>query len=812
MSQIIFNNYIDMSGIAATPSSIGYTVGYDLDGVLKQKDQNGVVTPIGKSSTQRLDETLKYGNQTGTHSIIMGTATSIGTNNKQASTRIYMDYGSGNILRLSATASNTNTIQEISPEKIFLSATYSTKKTTLQISSSTFSLYSGTTTYSTFIEQTDGNRLTIGHYDANIGSGGKISVIDTGRTYDGAGSDNKAYVHINSKGATTSIGVQNSVVIGGSGLTASSSNTVYLGNSVNINNAYVLPSIDGLYNQILTTDGGGTVSWATFSVGAIPLKTVLAEGNTSGTYSIIMEGDSHITLGTNSLINSSETDFEIQMDYLKTDNKYYISIMGSKLGSILDNGILVGTESIILDTKGELDIIVDGEATITSGDQRGLVYDTDYSATFVDNSLITKRYLIDNSGFYYVNNTAFVDPLYGDDLTGTLNKPNMPFSTIASAMIGLTASTWTNTSRARIYLRKGTYTQVARMENYIDYYCEPGVVFTENGFRDYSGINTNIYGHASFIGGDSSLIPLISLHTSNIEMEFDEINSDQAIARLAGLTSSVNMRGRKMKSISNAGYGISVEGSTNLGIYVDENILGAYETIYAQDNFSGSLHIETPKLYSNGTIAISGVASGQVHALRVGNNVTGNIKVKADIEEISSTTLGNNSAVLISSGNVHIDGDIKGNSSYGVYVASGSSGNLSINGDISSTKEAIYDVNDSVMVKISNSFIKSDGLGTFTQSIYMGSSGNMYISNSTLYNGLTNSSVINATIEQSTIGVYNSLAYSPGTASNFILCTHSGYTMGFHNVRSNMDNSDNIVDLFNPSGFIYDQNLFIPEF
>ncbi len=51
MSQIIFNNYIDMSGIAATPSSIGYTIGYDLDGVLKQKDQNGVVTPIGKSST-----------------------------------------------------------------------------------------------------------------------------------------------------------------------------------------------------------------------------------------------------------------------------------------------------------------------------------------------------------------------------------------------------------------------------------------------------------------------------------------------------------------------------------------------------------------------------------------------------------------------------------------------------------------------------------------------------------------------------------------------------------------------------------------
>jgi len=45
MSKITFNTFIDMSS-AATPSS-GYLVAYDLDGMLKQKDQYGVVTLIG---------------------------------------------------------------------------------------------------------------------------------------------------------------------------------------------------------------------------------------------------------------------------------------------------------------------------------------------------------------------------------------------------------------------------------------------------------------------------------------------------------------------------------------------------------------------------------------------------------------------------------------------------------------------------------------------------------------------------------------------------------------------------------------------
>lgn len=53
MSYLIFNNLIDLTG-AATPSS-GYTVAYDLDGIIKQKDVFGNVTPIAGSGGGSFD-------------------------------------------------------------------------------------------------------------------------------------------------------------------------------------------------------------------------------------------------------------------------------------------------------------------------------------------------------------------------------------------------------------------------------------------------------------------------------------------------------------------------------------------------------------------------------------------------------------------------------------------------------------------------------------------------------------------------------------------------------------------------------------
>jgi hypothetical protein len=67
------------------------------------------------------------------------------------------------------------------------------------------------------------------------------------------------YVSTRNSSATASI--KNSVVIGGQGLIATIDDTVYLGNNVNINNAFTLPTTDGSIGQVLKTDGLGNVTW-----------------------------------------------------------------------------------------------------------------------------------------------------------------------------------------------------------------------------------------------------------------------------------------------------------------------------------------------------------------------------------------------------------------------------------------------------------------------------------------------------------------------------------------------------------------------
>ena len=64
----------------------------------------------------------------------------------------------------------------------------------------------------------------------------------------------------------------------------------------------------------------------------------------------------------------------------------------------------------------------------------------------------------------------------------------------------------------------------------------------------------------------------------------------------------------------------------------------------------------------------------------------------------------------------------------------------------------------------------------------------------------------------SQLGIYNSLGYSPGASGNFIYGTPSEFNVGIHNTRSNKDNHPTVNDTFSPSGFIYDNNLYLPNF
>jgi hypothetical protein len=803
MAQVIFNNRIDMVTTAATPSADGYTIGYDTDGVIKQKDYLGVVTPLFSSSSQNLIQTLNLGNDSGIYSIMMGTGTSIYSSNSNG--KIKLDYNNSVFIYTTASSTGTASIQ-IENSNINIFNSQQNKYGSLQLSGNTYSVEIGSLTGSVMLKQTNSN-ISIKHKNKDAVED-TISVIEIGSSYDGDTVDNKAYVHINSKNATTNSGVRNSVIIGGQGLVSSTNDTVYLGNNVNINNAYTLPNVVGNSNQYLKTLGNGTTIWEDISASNPSLSEVLAVGNNSATYNIV--------LGSGTSIKSDNGYSSIQLDSQSTSGKILISTDGS-----------VKSKSYIEIDNSDL-LISATSSIITTGDLKGFQYSTDYSSTFVNNSLVTKQYvdskLVSTFTAYKI---AYVDPTKGSDITGVVERVDKPFATVEKAMSGLTSSySFSTSDPGLVYLKKGLYTNTVYLKNNIDFYCEPDVIFSQNGFTDINEVvNSSIYGFAKFVGTNTNLVPLDVTNASNIEFNFSVIDNQNVVLKVTNTSgkSTIKLKGDSIqcksgfsKAIligSNAG---NVDVYSDVKIDVSGKIIGAYNTINVSNKFIGTLEVNANSIECNSNLNTNGPIIDLQHALLV-KSASASVRINADLIENSSSNAGGfNAAVSICSGTVSIIGNISGLECPGVYLYKENlldTANVSISGNIISKKEAIINEGGKLNFKVNNSLIKTSGLGTnpYAININAASMSSTYLYNTQIYNSLNNSGSILISATESNLRIYNSFGYSPGTSGKFIYCSATT-SVSIHNTRSNKDNSDNVEDLFTPSGFIYDQNLYLGDF
>lgn len=800
MSQVLFNNRINMQ-LAATPSAGGYTVGYDLDGIIKQKDSAGNVTPIASSSTENLAQTLQLGSDSGAYSILMGTGTSI----RSAGAKSYIMLDSNGGILIYATASGTTHSMVLGSAAASISSVSNAGTATLELRGSTYSLISSTATQSVRTIQGK-DSISILHSNSHAGIS-QVTALKIGSSYDGDLIENKAYVHINSKNADTISGVANSVVIGGVGITASADNTVYLGNSVNINNEYTLPSTDGSSGYVLTTDGTGTVTWSAVSAGSVPsLSQVLTVGNNSGLQSIVM--------GTSSAISSANGGSSIFLDF-STQNEILISTDGSakqkSFVQLSESAISIGATS----------------GTVAIGDKKGLVYAADYSATFVNNSLVTKQYVdsIANSVFTTYK-IAYVDPANGSDVTGIVNRVDKPYQTVAKATSGLTSSySFTSSDKGLIHLKKGIYSESIIMFNNVNYYCEPGVLFNGNGFTDLNAtVDSSIMGYADFISTtNTSLVPLDVTRGSTVDFEFGTIDNLMAAFKISNTsgTSNVRIKGKSIRTEARLGRSILIgnqagtsDVSSNISIEVSHSITGAYDVVDIRPRFYGSVDVRCPEIYCNSDInVITGPQAGSQHALAI-RSASASVLVRGDIYESTSVSSGgNNAAVYASSCDLKIFGNIDGGNNPGI-ILEGTAGTFSLFGDLKSKKESLINSSNGVSLFISDSLMRTEGTGTvpYAIDINAGTMSSTFIHNSRIYNSLQDSGMIILSTTHSSFGIYNSLAYSPGTASgNFIYCASTA-SVGIHNTRCNKDNSDMVEDTFAPSGFIYDDRFYMGGF
>jgi hypothetical protein len=526
MSSIIFGYTMSLT-TAATPST-GFLVAYDDDGILKQKDSAGVITPIGgtgsgsSGGTQSLAQVLSVSNDSETYSILMGTATSIlvgnsGTIDMASASTIYMgtsssilsnnglsalyfDYNSltssvylttgYNYLSLTnATMSLVNSLgntiditngsnyvklstdvdifsnSEIrlrifnTSDEILLKSNIGTSVTSTNTSSNAVFIGSQNSGFNsnvinsviiggigqsaiannsvyipdTYIQDTkklrgslgdaslsftDTNNLILENSNSLIAlitssssttlTTNGLIVTDTLTSFTSPAVD-ASPVLISTKNSFVDIGVHNAVILGGENLIASLTNSVVLGEYVNINNKYTLPNVDGASGSYMVTDGLGNLNWTSSPAEYQNLEDVLTLGNWTGYNSIEM--------GTGSSLYSVRGGGQINLDYapdtvvISTDN-----------GNLNKAYIQLDDEDIILVSNLSLNIGV-GSASISVSNGEGLQYAFDYSSTFVTYSLVDKNYVDLGTASIWstinsINNDFVSEVVAGDGLSG----------------------------------------------------------------------------------------------------------------------------------------------------------------------------------------------------------------------------------------------------------------------------------------------------------------------------------------------------------------------------------------------------------
>ena len=487
----------------ATPST-GWTLGYDIDGFLKQKDSEGVITQVGLGGTSSgilgtpsLSDILSVGNNTGTYSIQMGSGSSITTLN--GNSYLQLDQPSlNNYLAIGTYDLENESSVRVAPGLVrFFSGS--------QSNSSNSRVDIGTNFINQGIEEDNGSGIigsfqisaTTSYYHINLSDltlSTNFNVLEVGSTYD-TGTINKHYLHLNSPNANTKNGVANSVIIGGENTTAEESNTVYvpqlvirdgdkikagagygilefnqyndailstnkpfdnsiigifsstsssthltnkngilvrdtltsstspswqsavsfistefsnveagvyntviiggnnlsatqsdtvyLGNNVNINNSYYLPTSDGTTAQALYTDGNGNLYW----------NTVVAQVSTFSLYQVLQQGnDTHnlnIVMGTGSSIESGNSGAIIKLDDGLVSGNILISTdNGSAFSSYID----MDQSDMVISIPNTYNLTFN-ESTIISNLNKGLEYGFDYSSSFATYSLVDKNYV-----------------------------------------------------------------------------------------------------------------------------------------------------------------------------------------------------------------------------------------------------------------------------------------------------------------------------------------------------------------------------------------------------------------------------------
>jgi len=226
-------------------------------------------------------------------------------------------------------------------------------------------------------------------------------------------------------------------------------------------------------------------------------------------------------------------------------------------------------------------VISSSSSSITTDSLRGLEYSTDYSATFVTHSLVSKSY-VDNA--FKGSRNIYVDAIYGSNSTAQKYDFNRAYKTILAAeAVASDGDTIYVMSSTQSYTDNGIASSLPSGFN-LNYYFERGAkidvtllgptlnidIFVPNGS------NINVLGYGEFIA--TGCVGLI-LGSSSLNMEMMRAKTDNqstngsATFEVISTTSYINIK--CLDILENTQGNIIVSENKGQNIFVDSNRVSA---------------------------------------------------------------------------------------------------------------------------------------------------------------------------------------------------------------------------------------------
>jgi hypothetical protein len=416
-----------------------------------------------------------------------------------------------------------------------------------------------------------------------------------------------------------------------------------------------------------------------------------------------------------------------------------------------------------------------------------------------------------------IEGTAVVAP-GGDDSTGVVGDGNKPFATVTSAQ---TVSDY-------IIILPGSYGETITLGDGVNYYSNPGVVFTGGGLSApvETITNTKWLGHADFISSNYHVIKLSPIRCVNLVIEFNRIIDTSVysppqqlggwqpftIDGVSGSSSNGNIRGVSISSTCSNGHGVRITGDISGTMTISEYISGDYapiSTAMLSTNFQGVFTINCPRIIcpNDGDVGNTGNFKQIVYLGESDADsefyINGNLYSTVNTIPSPVSQNGGVSAPtgLIASGKFTLNGDISSGKLRSIFKNNGN--DITINGNIESDDIGFHIENGRCLIK--NSTVITSNTNTLK------GTGQLYIENSSLYCSGTSLNIIDHRTLTAKLYITNTTLEGTGTAK-CIYTDSMAASAGTINVTSNFSNDAALVSYYTASGFTHEPNLNVPKF